>query len=207
MSETMSETTTEGKPPPVYQWRYRVGVRGHVSKWRDVTAGIGVSIVPGSNRVDQVEFRVKPEREVCDAEIYVYGVASAHYARCTLDLGHTNPDHHALTGYNGMGVSWAGVPQSALDAAYRERAHFIALLTRLYDEWSRWEADPKNPGYRLVYIDAPCGQLSWHVADGDWDLFEHVRHDDVRWDGHSTEEKYRRLDTLFALASQDADHA
>jgi hypothetical protein len=41
--------------------------------------------------------------------------------------------------------------------------------------------DPDEPAYPVVYIELPTGQVSWHMP-------QHV----VDWDGHSTEEKYRR---------------
>lgn len=80
----------------------------------------------------------------------------------------------------------------AMNAVYRERAELVAFLSRLYA--TVWADDGENPGWRIVYVDSPAGQLSWHIAPGDWHLFAHVPHDvDVAWDGHSTPEKYERL--------------
>lgn len=42
--------------------------------------------------------------------------------------------------------------------------------------------DIKEPRYPVVYIELPTGQVSWHVP-------EYAR----PWDGHSTEEKYKRI--------------
>lgn len=41
--------------------------------------------------------------------------------------------------------------------------------------------DPDGPEWPVVYIELPAGQVSWHVP-------QHDR----PWDGHSTDEKYRR---------------
>jgi hypothetical protein len=42
--------------------------------------------------------------------------------------------------------------------------------------------DPSEPDWPVIYIDLPTGQVSWHMpqfADA--------------WDGHDTDEKYRRV--------------
>lgn len=41
--------------------------------------------------------------------------------------------------------------------------------------------DQSEPEWPVVYIELPTGQVSWHLP-------QHER----AWDGHSTEEKYRR---------------
>lgn len=47
--------------------------------------------------------------------------------------------------------------------------------------------DPEPPGSRwpVVYIELPTGQVSWHMPP-------HPRD----WDGHPTDEKYRRIDAF-----------
>ena len=42
--------------------------------------------------------------------------------------------------------------------------------------------DPEEPEWPVVYIELPTGQVSWHMP-------QHP----VPWDGHDTEEKYRRI--------------
>jgi hypothetical protein len=84
---------------------------------------------------------------------------------------------------------------AALAGAYRERAHLVAHLAAVYP--SVIGVDPSEPDWPVVYISTEAGQLSWHVAAADLPLFSHVpRSDEVAWDGHSTEQKYRRLDRL-----------
>ena len=42
--------------------------------------------------------------------------------------------------------------------------------------------DPEEPEWPVVYIELPTGQVSWHMP-------QHP----VPFDGHTTEEKYRRI--------------
>lgn len=91
--------------------------------------------------------------------------------------------------------------EEQFDAAYRERAHLVALLAALYPAHIGY-TDPAAIDWLVVTIETPTGQMSWHIAERDRDLFEHVRlvpavHN--VWDGHTTEEKYRRLRELTAL--------
>lgn len=81
------------------------------------------------------------------------------------------------------------------DKAYRERAHLVALLAALYPAEMR--DAPDTPGWSIVYVTTPTGQMSWHLSYADAaDLFEHVPVAAAEWDGHTTMEKYQRLDAL-----------
>ena len=99
-----------------------------------------------------------------------------------------------------------------LRAVYRERAHLIATLTT--HPGVRWAALTTDPTPALpdcttvVVLDTTAGQLTWHLADQDLDLVAHLPRvtpadPDVRatWDGHDTDEKYRRLRALTAQAT------
>lgn len=79
------------------------------------------------------------------------------------------------------------------DSVYRERAHLVAHLAAIYPSVIGF-ADPKQPEWAVVTIALPTGQASWHIAPDDRDLFSHVTVANARWDGHTTEEKYARLD-------------
>lgn len=81
---------------------------------------------------------------------------------------------------------------------YRERARLVAFLACEFESYLAPPSDVE-PGFSFaVYIDTPEGQLSWHIADEDLDLFGHVvRRDRHYWDGHSTETKYKRLSNLI----------
>lgn len=79
------------------------------------------------------------------------------------------------------------------DNVYRERARLVAFLAELF-ETTTW-IDPNWPEFRVVAVETPLGQMSWHIHPDDMDLFD----DDLtegEWDGHTTEEKYDRLTAL-----------
>jgi hypothetical protein len=86
------------------------------------------------------------------------------------------------------------------DAVYRERAALVAHLAALYPAVIVSDADPAAPGWSVIYVDTPQGQMSWHLDVDDLDLFSHVPtvDDGPTWDGHTTEEKYQRLAALTA---------
>lgn len=90
------------------------------------------------------------------------------------------------------------------DAVYRERAHLVAHLAAVYPSCIGC-TDPAEPDWAVVTISLPTGQACWHVAPGDMDLFGHVPASSTElWDGHSTEEKYARLDAhTRALAQKE----
>lgn len=80
----------------------------------------------------------------------------------------------------------------ATDTIYRERSHLVAHLAAIYP--SSLTIDPAEPDWPVVLVSLPTGQVSWHVAPEDMDLFGHVHMGSAMWDGHDTAEKYRRLD-------------
>ena len=89
---------------------------------------------------------------------------------------------------------------SDLSGIYRERAHLLALLATHYP--SHIQPDPAEPDWPVLFISLPTGMCCWHLADVDLDLFAHVRTDITEiWDGHTTEEKYIRVDVLTRLRS------
>ncbi|WP_201724785.1 hypothetical protein [Streptomyces antimycoticus] len=86
------------------------------------------------------------------------------------------------------------------DQAYRERAHLLAWIAALHPANAviTAAADVDEPGWQLLYLLVGGWQMSWHIAPRDAELFaqvEHVGPDDPRaqWDGHSTPEKYERI--------------
>lgn len=56
--------------------------------------------------------------------------------------------------------------------------------------------DPKDPDWPVLFVDLPTGQCSWHLSPlSRRDLAGDIQDDPTWiWDGHTTEEKYRRLD-------------
>lgn len=89
---------------------------------------------------------------------------------------------------------------SEMASVYRERAALVAYLAAAYPSAIVHDADPSAPGWPIVFVNTPQGQMSWHLAAEDLSLFDHVvkyMHPDVegapKWDGHTTAEKYARL--------------
>lgn len=95
--------------------------------------------------------------------------------------------------------------RSQKDGAYAERNRCVALIARLAlllgwragvgqhpAEDTAWDADWRT----IVFVDLPTGQASWHLHDSHRGLVEGLPAYEGRWDGHSTDEKYRRLESI-----------
>nr|WP_244308857.1 hypothetical protein [Streptomyces monomycini] len=100
----------------------------------------------------------------------------------------------------------ADVVETERDGAYRERAQLLAWLATTHPAVLAPAPDVDEPGWQILYLNAPCGQLSWHIAPRDTALFTHVElvpADDPRaqWDGHTTDEKYERIRGAIGTAA------
>lgn len=86
------------------------------------------------------------------------------------------------------------------DAAYQERNMLVAFLARVFPSGiARTSIEGWDPEWHgCVYIDTPKGQMSWHYHDRDAHLFAGLPAYTKPWDGHTTDEKYRRLAALSA---------
>lgn len=90
------------------------------------------------------------------------------------------------------------------DLAYTERNRMVAVLSALWPASIEDDAgEQSSPDWPVVIIDSPAGQLSWHVHVREIHLFRHLpRRAGRKWDGHSTDEKNRRLHDLVRLSAQ-----
>lgn len=104
--------------------------------------------------------------------------------------------------------------QRTIDNAYNERNRVVAALARLVIAaggkagLSKTEIEGWDPAWHnCVYIDGPNGQLSWHFHDREAPLFHSLPPYKKGWDGHTTEQKYERLDKAnwLGVGSGDAD--
>lgn len=97
----------------------------------------------------------------------------------------------------------------AKDIAYWERNQLVAAFSKIFPAWlgkhpeddKEWDEQWRT----IVYMEIPpeyrgnpekdfSHQISWHIHDTDVPMFDHLNYKpDVLWDGHTTEEKYRRL--------------
>jgi len=90
--------------------------------------------------------------------------------------------------------------RKSMDNAYKERNRLVAFLSKIFPshlckhtpEDETWEDDWRW----IVCIHSPQGQLTWHIHDTDYPLFKHLEEKEGHWDGHTTEEKYERLDKV-----------
>lgn len=81
-----------------------------------------------------------------------------------------------------------------LDEVYAER-NAVVLAFAVLAARAGWKVgyvkDEAEPGWPVLMIDTPEGQVSWHFwAD---DMPDHMPPYDGDWDGHDTREKYARL--------------
>ena len=90
------------------------------------------------------------------------------------------------------------IKKEGKDLAYWERNQLVAHLSKIYPSWLEkhpaedvtWEVEWRN----IVVIETPGGQCSWHIHDSEICYFQHLTfREGSSWDGHSMEEKYKRL--------------
>lgn len=92
------------------------------------------------------------------------------------------------------------------DGAYEERNRVVALLARIalglgWRAGVRTHEPDPDPNWdkewlTVVCIDLPTGQVSWHLHDSQKFLVAGLPKYEGSWDGHDTEEKYRRVEEL-----------
>jgi hypothetical protein len=101
----------------------------------------------------------------------------------------------------------ASVAQQITDAAYTERNHLVALLSKIYPAGkARTAIEGWSPEWHgCVYIDFPWGQASWHYHDRDAGLFNHLEPYRGSWDGHTTEAKYELIRQVVVVPQEQAN--
>jgi hypothetical protein len=97
-------------------------------------------------------------------------------------------------------------------AAYRERDSLVCAFSKVFPSWlaRHPESDTEwDDEWRwIVFVQLPTGQASWHIHDSERPWFDHLEvRADGGWDGHTTEEKYRRLAMMSpgAAVAQSAE--
>lgn len=84
--------------------------------------------------------------------------------------------------------------QSTPDQAYYDRNQAVLLAAKLAGQLGYYvgaRADADEPGWTLIYIELPTGQVSWHIPDDE--LIGEFPPYTKTWDGHDVEEKRRRI--------------
>jgi|SRR6185312_7008986 len=116
-----------------------------------------------------------------------------------------------LESWHAQQVEAAG---KAKDSAYWERNQLVAALSKIFPAWLGYHEGLWEDCWRtIVYVIIPVhhevsiggmgvrdvgshAQLSWHIHDDDKKYFHHLDLGLETWDGHTTEEKYKRLAQL-----------
>ena len=87
-----------------------------------------------------------------------------------------------------------------IERLYRERAQCCALIANLAMRLGYPVGvadDPEESGWPVLLIRLPTGQVSWHYSEDDAKKYlDHVPRRANDWDGHNTEEKYRRVEAM-----------
>lgn len=95
---------------------------------------------------------------------------------------------------------------AALDGAYTERNRMVAALIKVGGYPAVTFEDQSEPGWWVVYANTPAGQVSWHVGIRDIGLFLDIPSViDSPWDGHDTDEKYRRVAALATSPAPEVE--
>jgi hypothetical protein len=93
------------------------------------------------------------------------------------------------------------------DCVYGERNKLVCALSKVFPaalaRHSEYDKDWEEDWRWIVYITIPTGQVSWHIHDSELPDFNHLSRITACWDGHSIEEKYRRLKELLPVKNKD----
>ena len=98
---------------------------------------------------------------------------------------------------------------AAKNNAYSERNKLVAALTKIFEfdssiedhemvEGQEWDDEWR----KVVYINLPSGQVSWHIHASEEPMFAHLQSKGTKWDGHTTEEKYERVAAIDVTAKK-----
>lgn len=86
--------------------------------------------------------------------------------------------------------------------AYGERNRLVSFLSALFPACiaphvgEEWDVCWRN----VIIIETPAGQMSWHIHSDELPVFAHLPNDGrYKWDGHTTAEKYERLERLKSM--------
>lgn len=85
--------------------------------------------------------------------------------------------------------------------AYTERNKLVCLLSKVFpssiQDHILKEGEPWDEDWRkVIYIELPTGQCSWHIHRSEEPMFAHLGDMGFTYDGHSTPEKYQRVDAM-----------
>ena len=93
-------------------------------------------------------------------------------------------------------------PPLSTRALYTERNRLVAALSGLFPAHLMLDLAADEPWATLVCIHLPAGTATWHIPPWDLPFFAHLEYAPHHWDGHSTQEKYDRLQSLTSATTQ-----
>lgn len=102
--------------------------------------------------------------------------------------------------------------QKQRNDVYEERDRLVCALSKCFPSWLARHPDTDkawDDDWRwIVFVELPNGQATWHIQDRELPWFSHLeRRTENVWDGHTTEEKYRRLALLRPASTPDEGDA
>lgn len=82
--------------------------------------------------------------------------------------------------------------------AYRERNRCVALIAQMAVQLGLPVGlsdahEPEEGFVKVLMLDLPSGQVSWHIPNDELHYFEGLPEYDKPWDKHTTERKYFRV--------------
>lgn len=84
------------------------------------------------------------------------------------------------------------------DAAYSERNGLVAVLSKVFPAHIAKAREATDPDWAwIVFVNTPEGQCSWHIHESERARFGHLETRPNEWDGHNSEEKWVRLESLM----------
>jgi hypothetical protein len=106
-----------------------------------------------------------------------------------------------------------------LEAARRELVHALSLISAIYpavlcrnsDDTSMYPNATLPEGVTVLYVQTLAGQLAWPIEQTERGLFRHVGNvppgdHRARWDGHTTEERHRRMNQQRRMLVEPLTH-
>ena len=84
--------------------------------------------------------------------------------------------------------------------AYYDRNQAAMLAAKLATLWGikvGWRMDPEEPGWPVLFIELPTGQVSWHIPEAE--AVNLMLPYQQEWDGHTTEEKRERIGDFISV--------
>ena len=88
---------------------------------------------------------------------------------------------------------------SGIEEAYYDRNQAAMLAAKLATLWGikvGWRLDPSEPEWPVLSIELPTGQVSWHIPEAEAANLQLPNQ--TEWDGHTVEEKRKRIEDFIS---------